>query len=60
MPTYIQLVHFGHVIMQLVNVALQFASVDITNGLNVDVVLRLFSTVVYVISLKSEVNQQLR
>ena len=32
--------------MQLVNGAFQFAFVDITNGLNVDIVLRLFLKVI--------------
>ena len=32
MPTYIQLLHRGHVEMQLVDGAFQFPSVNITNG----------------------------
>ena len=32
MPTHIQLVYLGHVKIQLINGAFQFASVDITNG----------------------------
>ena len=50
MPTYLQPVHLGHVKMHLVDGEFQFASVDITNGPNVDVGLRLFSTVVHVIN----------
>ena len=41
MPTYIQLMYLGHLKMQLVNEAFQFASVDITNGSFDSVVLRL-------------------
>ena len=32
MPKYIQLVYFGHIMMQLINGAFQFASVDIRMG----------------------------
>ena len=61
MPTYIQLVYLVHVEMHLVNGAFHLASVDTTNGLNTDVVLRLIATVVHVvISLMSEVYQQSR
>ena len=48
MPTYIQLVYFGHVKIQLVKGSFQFASVAIRNGPNIDVGRRLFSTVVYI------------
>ena len=52
MPKYIQLLYLGHVKMQLVDEEFQYASVDITNGLNTNAILRLFSTVVHAISLK--------
>ena len=53
MPTHIQLVYLEHIKMHLVDGEFQFASADITNGPNVDVVLRLFFMVIYVINLKS-------
>ena len=45
MPICIRLVYLGYVEMQLFNRAFQFASVGITNGLNVDVALCWSSTI---------------
>ena len=57
MPLYVQLVYLEHAKMHLVNGEFELESVNVTNGSNAVVVLRLFSTVIHVISLKSEVFQ---